>query len=172
MGRRGNCGVSWDPCRGKGIVHKGSLDLFDAFLGLKLHPFYAFRLLNKAEPFWLFQASEIVKICPFQGPQWIKIQLFQEPECFKKVQFQEEIFKFCLILESKVKHFFIAVILLILQKKCFSTKFMSWLCVNYYKIKKKKKSEQVYTHIKEFNWWVNKFKSKTRINIITWFFVI
>ena len=51
---------------------------------------------NEAEPFWIFQAPEIVKICQFQN--------LNEPEVFKKVQLQvQEIFNICLILEFEVK---------------------------------------------------------------------
>ena len=58
------------------ILHTGSLDLFYAFLGLKLYIFIISGSWNKAEPFSLFQAPEIVEICEFQGPQWVKKALF------------------------------------------------------------------------------------------------
>ena len=86
--------------------HKGSLDLFDAFLGLKLHLFDAFRPLKLSRAFltisgpWNRQNMSVSGASMSQkGPV-----LFQEPESFKKVQFQaKEIFNFCLILEFENK---------------------------------------------------------------------
>ena len=45
---------------------------------------------NKAEPFWLFQAPEIVKICQFQGPQWVKKALlyFRSLKASKRCNFR------------------------------------------------------------------------------------